>query len=69
MQPNSQFNFCSADNGLDFGELNENNKLHGRGIYIHDDGEIWIGYYENGGYSTGNYINIFSDGVFLVGEN
>ncbi len=55
-------------NGDVFGEVNENNYLHGRGIEIENDVFIEIGYYENGRLSTGNYIYIHSDGVFLVGE-
>ncbi len=51
-----------------FGEFNQDNDLHGRGIQIWNDGEIWIGYYEKGGLSTGNYIYIRYDGVFWVGE-
>ncbi len=56
-----------------FGEINkntsfQNNKPHGRGIRILIDGFIYIGYFENGGYGTGNYIQIDSDcGQFRVG--
>ncbi len=50
------------------GELNSDGKTHGRGIFIYKDGSIWIGYYENGVLSTGNYITIFSEGYFWVGE-
>ncbi len=46
------------------GELNEVNKLHGRGIRIWNFGGITIGYFENDELSTGNYIDIYSDGVF-----
>ncbi len=38
-----------------FGELNEDNELHGRGIEIYDNGVIFIAYYEDGA-MTGNYI-------------
>ncbi len=52
-----------------YGELNADGKEHGRGIFIYDWGEIEIGYYENSEWSTGtNYIYIYDDGVFLVGE-
>ncbi len=51
-----------------YGELNADGKEHGRGIRIWDDGSTTIGYYENGKWSTDNYIFIFSDGDFRVGE-
>ncbi len=53
------------------GELNEVNRLHGRGIQIWNDwndDEIWIGYYKNGKLSPGNYIRLYSNGDFSVGE-
>ncbi len=66
MQPNSLF----YSDGTSFGEFNENNKLHGRGIRIgkFDIERILIGYWENGCLSTGNYIIIRYDGVFQAGE-
>ncbi len=51
-----------------FGELDEYNQAHGRGIKIWNDGTIQIGYFEDGYYSTGHYIHILSDGEFEVGE-
>ncbi len=52
-----------------FGEVNENNELHGRGIRIDNDGDaIQIGYFKNRQLSTGKYIRIYSDGEFRVGE-
>jgi hypothetical protein len=42
--------------------------LHGRVIIIYNEVGIDIGYYENGGWRTGNYIKINSDGDFEVGE-
>ncbi len=51
-----------------FGELNENNILHGRGIKIWNIGAICLGYQENGEWTTGNSIYIFSDGSFRVGD-
>ncbi len=43
--------------------------MHGRGIRIDDDGFILIGYFDEDGIaSTGNYIHIYSDGTFRVGE-
>ena len=54
--------------GKYYGELNASGKEHGRGISIRNDGFILIGYRENGELSTGNYISIWSDGRFNVGE-
>ncbi len=57
-----------SDYGQGFGEVNEeNNRLHGRDIRIYKNGEIYIGYFENG-VGTGNYIQIFKSGKFCVGE-
>ena len=50
------------------GDLNEKNKLHGRGLKITPYGFIQIGYFYNGECTTGNYISIRSDGTFSVGE-
>ncbi len=66
MQPNSKFYKDEGDT-LSFGELNENNRMQGRGIEIGNYGVITIGYFEDGDY-TGNYIRIFSSGNFRVGE-
>ncbi len=41
-----------------FGELNQHNKLHGRGIKIWPDGDIIIQYWNNGATAPGNYISI-----------
>ncbi len=51
-----------------YGQLNADGKEHGRGIKILDLGTIHIGYFENGVWSTGNYIYIYPDGRFNVGE-
>ena len=50
-----------------FGERNEANNLHGRGIYFHPFGTITIGYWNHGEYAPGNYITIWDGGVD-VGE-
>ncbi len=52
------------------GEINESGEEHGRGIYIdtHDAVFIYIAYFENGGLSTGNFIEIDPRGEFAVGE-
>ncbi len=44
--------------GKYYGELNANSEAHGRGISIYNDGRIWIGYFEDGWLSTGNFIQI-----------
>ncbi len=66
MQPNP-LRYSGWSEG-DFGEVNKGNNLHGRCIQILNDGWILIGYFEDGLDSTGNYITIWSDGVFRVGE-
>ncbi len=66
MQPNPLRYSDYLDDG--FGEVDENNKLHGRGIQIWSDGPILIGLWENGVRSTGNCIYIRSSGHFRVGE-
>jgi len=53
---------------LAFGEFNEHNKLHGKGISIDSSGSIEIGYWNNGADAPGNFITIWSGGVFSVGE-
>ncbi len=53
MQPGAQCYSKAAD----FGEFNEENRLHGRGITIYDTRTIEIGYFgENGWLTTGNWI-------------
>jgi hypothetical protein len=64
MQPNP---LRLTDFHQSFGEVNENNELHGRGIRIWNDGTIHIGYFEDGYDSTDNYIWIDSSGGFAVG--
>ena len=51
-----------------FGERNEHNKPHGRGIGIYSTYFIRIGYFNNGGWAPGNYLTIWSDGQLDVGE-
>jgi hypothetical protein len=65
MQPNP-LRWYSGYTGDGFGEFNENNVLHGRGIEINKYGDINIGYYENGE-STGKYIAIHILGDLSVG--
>ncbi len=55
-------------NGKYYGELNADGKWQGRGIRIENTGRIWIGYWWNGRWSTGNYIRIYSDDKIAVGE-
>lgn len=49
-----------------FGEIN-GNRLEGKGIKIFNDSRIDIGYFNDGAIS-GNYIRIYLDGLFSVGE-
>ncbi len=67
MRPNAEFIYKSSYETR-VGELNVNNQLHGRGIYINYTGSFWIGFFENGKLRTGKYIDIRSDGDFSVGE-
>ncbi len=70
MQPNP-LNYLKIEEDVDeadnyycsynLGELNEVNRLHGRGIALWHTGNIAIGYYENGDW-TGNFIEIYSSG-------
>ena len=48
--------------GKYYGELNADGKEHGRGIKIYRTGSFIIRYLKNGGWSTGNYIHVWSDG-------
>ena len=43
-----------------------NNKTHGRGILIHSDGTIYIGYFKDGDDAVGNFICILSTGTIDV---
>jgi hypothetical protein len=45
MQPN-HLRYCGKYD-RQFGEVNEDNRLHGRGIDIWSSGAICIGYFEN----------------------
>ena len=55
-------------NDNDIGELNIDNKLHGKGIYIYSNGYIRIQYFNNGHDAIGKYIQIWDDGRFFLGE-
>ena len=46
----------------------QTDKPNGRGIAIFGNGEIWIGYYKDGDVAAGNYIFIYSNGWFNLGE-
>ena len=52
----------------DFGELNSLNKPHGRSISIFSAGFISIGYWNDGVPVPGNYLWIYKNGDFRVGE-
>ncbi len=52
-----------------FGEWStETGKPLGRCIEFYKDGEIFIGYNDDGDCVTGNYITIYKSGIFKVGE-
>ena len=51
-----------------FGEHNDNDKPHGRGILISPYGIIHIGYWNIGERAPGKHILIYSDGDLDVGE-
>ena len=59
-------NYTKTD-WIEFGERNEVNKLHGRGIRFWG-GEIYIGFWKNGVAAPGNEIHIRRYGNFHVGE-
>lgn len=50
-----------------FGERDSKNKRHGKCIEVYSDGTIDIGYRHNGMFVSDNYINIWSNGMFVVG--
>jgi hypothetical protein len=57
------------DGGHYFGEHNAANQPHGKGIMLEEDGQISIGYRQNGEPSTtGLYVLIPPDGALTVGE-
>jgi len=65
---NNKLKFTALNDRKSIGEHNSDNKLHGKSIRIYLNGEIRIGYWDKGLEAPGNYINIFSDGRFHVGE-
>ena len=60
--------YFQKDGAVYVGEMNAENKLHGRGIEISPYGIITIGYSNNGRSAPGNYIDIYPGGDFIVGE-
>ena len=60
----------SKDAWLDrkFGLQNQENRLHGRGVLIDRHETITIGYWVNGDLSAGDYMYLYKDGSFLVGQ-
>jgi hypothetical protein len=57
-----------ANGDIYIGEMNEDNKPHGRGIVIETNGNINIAYWDNYKAAPGNYIFIGRDGDIRVGE-
>ena len=61
--------YTNKNGDLSFGEHNQENEPHGRGIEFSIYDAIRIGYFDNGGVAPGtNYIHIYSDGNLYVGE-
>lgn len=58
----SDFDFCNLKT---FGE-HASNKIHGKGIVIQSNGNIIVGYSNNGGYAPGSYmyLDVWSNGSF-----
>jgi len=57
------------ENFYEFGEMKKK-KLNGRGIFIHPSGTIRIAYRKHREFDAyGNYILIWSDGLFKVMES
>ena len=54
--------------GKYYGELNADGKQNGKGIKLWNYGDIDIGHYEDDLWGTGHYIQISTNGRFIVGE-
>ena len=61
--------FKDAWGNYSFGLLNKSNNLHGRGVQIDRNGTIIVGYFVDGSLSVGNYIYVYTQGTFIVGES
>ena len=65
----AQFGAIQKDGCYYFGEIDsQNNKPHGRGIWIDKYGWISIQRWKDGSSAPGNYIAIDYDGDFRIGE-
>ena len=54
---------------IELGERNGQNKLHGKCIKIEKYGDILIKHYKKGRFAfSGNYVMIYAEGTFRVGE-
>ena len=68
MRPDASNYFKDFINRTYFGELDESNEPHGRGIFIYNDGGIRIGYWWNDSWGTGGHIYTDKNGYFEVSE-
>jgi len=64
----SSVKVIEKDKHIYFGEVNEDNKFHGKGIDIWFNSHTFIGNFNNGKWAPGNYLEINSKGEFHVGE-
>lgn len=58
---------CRSSAG-NYGEHNDENLIHGRGVKINNYGHINIGYFKNDHVAVGPYIYIGMFGYFSVGK-
>ena len=63
MKPMHQ-GFGKDDDFIEYGEMDQNNNLDGKGVLIHFGGDIYIGYYDDGPGATN--LRIESNGAFHV---
>ena len=63
-----QLRMKTFSGGVYFGEVDLNNKKHGRGILIQNLGHIYIQNFLDDDPAAGNYIYVHSDGRCKVGE-
>ncbi len=61
---------CANDEDFSyFGEMDQNNRLDGKGVQISFYNAIYIGFYINGWDAPDNFIEIGMKGEFRVGEH
>ena len=65
---NDETGSFAKDGYINFGERNSNNRLDGRGIAITSYEDMHIRKFKDGEDDAGNYITIYKDGHYSVGE-